>query len=39
LALQVLDVLLQHDPDDAEARKKLRIEILEVLCEEDYCLM
>ena len=38
LALQVLDVLLKHDPEDIEARK-LRIELLEVLCEEDYCLM
>jgi alkyl sulfatase BDS1-like metallo-beta-lactamase superfamily hydrolase len=38
LALQVLDVLLKHNPEDVEARK-LRIELLEVLCEEDYCLM
>jgi len=38
LALQVLDVLLQHDPEDREGRK-LRLEILEVLHEADYCLM
>ncbi len=38
LALQVLDVLLKHEPNDVEARK-LHLKILEVLCEEDYCLM
>ena len=38
LAIQVLDVLLKHDPDNVEARK-LHLKILEVLCEEDYCLM
>ncbi len=38
LALQVLDVLLQHDPEDIGGRK-LRLEILQVLHEEDYCLM
>ena len=38
LALQVLDVLLQRDNEDADARR-LRLDILEVLCEQDYCLM
>lgn len=38
LALQVLDVLIQADPEDIEARK-LRIELLEQLGSEDYCLM
>jgi len=38
LALQVLDVLLKHDPEDVDARR-LRLELLEVLCEQDYCLM
>ncbi|GAB4342842.1 MAG: alkyl/aryl-sulfatase [Candidatus Abyssubacteria bacterium] len=38
LALQVLDVLLTHDLDDVAARR-LRLQILGVLCEEDYCLM
>ena len=38
LALQVLDVLLKHDPEDAEARRT-RLEILKVLHQEDYCLM
>ncbi len=38
LALQVLDVLLKHAPDDVEARR-LRLELLEVLCEQDSCLM
>lgn len=38
LALQVLDVLLKKEPDHIEARK-LRLNILERLCEEDYCLM
>jgi len=38
LALQVLDVLLNHDPNDVAARK-LHIKILGILCEQDYCLM
>jgi len=38
LALQVLDILLKRDPDDIKARK-LHLQILEELCEEDYCLM
>jgi len=38
LAIQVLDVLLKNNPNDIAARK-LRLEILGVLCEEDYCLM
>ncbi len=38
LAIQVLDVLLKHDPNHTEALK-LHLKILEVLCEEDYCLM
>lgn len=38
LALQVLDVLLTNTPDHMDARK-LRLRILEKLCEEDYCLM
>ncbi len=38
LALQVLDVVLKHDPEDVAARR-LRLQILEVLCEQDYCLM
>ena len=38
LALQVLDALLLHDAEDIDARK-LRLEILEILCEQDYCLM
>jgi len=38
LALQVLDVLLKNNPNDINARK-LRLKILGVLCEEDYCLM
>lgn len=38
LALQVLDVLLKHDPNHVEGRR-LRLKILQVLCEEDYCLM
>jgi alkyl sulfatase BDS1-like metallo-beta-lactamase superfamily hydrolase len=38
LALQVLDILLQHDPEDVEARK-LRLRILEALCKQDTCLM
>jgi alkyl sulfatase BDS1-like metallo-beta-lactamase superfamily hydrolase len=38
LALQVLDVLLMHEPENIDARK-LHLKILEILCEEDYCLM
>lgn len=38
LALQVLDVLLQHDPKDQDARR-LHLRLLEVLAAEDYCLM
>lgn len=38
LGLQVLDVLIGADPENIEARK-LRIELLEVLGEEDSCLM
>lgn len=38
LAIQVLDVLLQAQPDHVEGRK-LHLQLLETLCEEDYCLM
>ena len=38
LALQVLDVLLQHDMENIEGRE-LRIRILKKLQETDYCLM
>jgi alkyl sulfatase BDS1-like metallo-beta-lactamase superfamily hydrolase len=38
LALQVLDILLNNDPEDINARK-LHLRILEVLSKEDYCLM
>jgi len=38
LALQLLDVLLKHDPEHVEGRQ-LHLDILGVLCEEDYCLM
>jgi len=38
LALQVLDVLLQHDMENIEGRE-LRIQILKKLREMDYCLM
>ncbi len=38
LALQVLDVLLKKEPDHIEARR-LHLDILEVLHEQDYCLM
>jgi len=38
LALQVLDVLISADPDNLEARK-MRIQILETLGQEDHCLM
>ncbi|MDP6039759.1 MAG: alkyl sulfatase dimerization domain-containing protein [Candidatus Latescibacteria bacterium] len=38
LGLQVLDVLIQGDPEHIEARK-LRIEMLEKIGAEDYCVM
>jgi len=38
LALQVLDVLLKNDPENMKARK-LHLELLETLCDQDYCLM
>ncbi|MBA7710828.1 hypothetical protein ES703_119775 [subsurface metagenome] len=38
LALEILDVLIQADPENIEARK-LRIELLKILAAEDYCLM
>ena len=38
LALQVLDVLIQADPENLEARK-LRVILLEKLGATDYCLM
>ena len=38
LALEILDVLIQADPENIEARK-LRIELLKNLAAEDYCLM
>ena len=38
LSLQVLDLLIQNKPEHIEARK-LRIQMLEKLGEEDYCLM
>ena len=38
LGLELLDVLIQAEPENIEA-KKLRIKILTRLAEEDYCLM
>jgi alkyl sulfatase BDS1-like metallo-beta-lactamase superfamily hydrolase len=38
LALQILDVLIQADPENTDARK-LRIELLKNLGAGDYCLM
>ncbi|MFX1344821.1 MAG: alkyl sulfatase dimerization domain-containing protein [Promethearchaeota archaeon] len=38
LALEILDVLIQADPENIEARK-LRIDLLGNLGKEDYCLM
>jgi len=38
LGLQVLDVLIQADPENVEARK-IRIKLLEELGANDYCLM
>lgn len=37
-ALQILDILIQAEPENIEARK-LRIKLLTRLGEEDYCLM
>lgn len=38
LSLQILDVLIQGDPENIEARK-LRIKLLKDLGSQDYCLM
>ncbi|MFW9941857.1 MAG: alkyl sulfatase dimerization domain-containing protein [Candidatus Thorarchaeota archaeon] len=38
LSLQILDVLIQGDPEHIEARR-LRIKLLEELGSQDYCLM
>ena len=38
LALQVLDLVLKQEPEHYEARK-MRLSILEKLCEDDHCLM
>jgi len=38
LALEVLDVLIQAEPDNIEARE-LRINLLEKIAKDDYCLM
>jgi alkyl sulfatase BDS1-like metallo-beta-lactamase superfamily hydrolase len=38
LALEILDVLIQADPENVEGRK-LRIELLKTLAKKDYCLM
>ena len=38
LALEILDVLIQADPENVEARK-LRIKLLKILAKNDYCLM
>ena len=38
LAIQVLDILLQAEPEHTEGRK-LHLQLLETLCEADYCLM
>jgi len=38
LALEILDILIQADPVNVEARK-LRIELLKTLAAEDFCLM
>jgi len=38
LALQVLDLLIQNKPEHIEVRK-LRIQLLEKLGKDDYCLM
>jgi alkyl sulfatase BDS1-like metallo-beta-lactamase superfamily hydrolase len=38
LALEILDVLIQADPENLEGRK-LRIKLLEKIGKDDYCLM
>ena len=38
LALEILDVLIQADPENVEARK-IRIKLLKTLAKNDYCLM
>ncbi len=38
LALEILDVLIQADPENVEARK-FRIKLLKILAKNDYCLM
>ena len=38
LALEILDVLIQADPENIEARK-FRIKLLKILAKNDYCLM
>jgi alkyl sulfatase BDS1-like metallo-beta-lactamase superfamily hydrolase len=38
LALEILDVLIQADPESIEARK-MRIKLLEKIGKDDYCLM
>ncbi|MFX0081854.1 MAG: alkyl sulfatase dimerization domain-containing protein [Candidatus Hodarchaeota archaeon] len=38
LALEVLDVLIQADPENLDARK-MRIKLLEKIGKDDYCLM
>ena len=38
LAIQLLDVLIQAQPENLDARK-LRIKLLEKLGKDDYCLM
>ncbi|MBW2180375.1 MAG: hypothetical protein JRG81_08400, partial [Deltaproteobacteria bacterium] len=38
LALQMLDVLISAEPNNMEARQ-MRIQILEILGQEDHCLM
>ncbi len=38
LALEILDVLIQADPDNIKARK-MRIRLLEKIGKDDYCLM
>ena len=38
LALEILDVLIQADPENVEVRK-FRIKLLKILAKNDYCLM
>lgn len=38
LALEILDILIQAEPENVEARK-LRIKLLKTLAKNDYCLM